>query len=80
LVGVCTRCGGPLLQTVYKAGIEKYVDAARSLIEQYQLGQYYVDRVDLVEKEILSLFQGEEEEPPPQEQFHLTDFLKPRKE
>ena len=80
LVGVCTRCGGPLLQTVYKAGIEKYVDAARSLIEQYQLGQYYVDRVDLVEKEILSLFQGEEEEPQPQEQFHLTDFLKPRKE
>ena len=77
LSGVCDRCGGPILQTVHKGGIEKYLAPAKDLIEKYDLGQYYEDRIKLVEEEISSLF-WEEKPEETHTQFNLTDFLKPK--
>ncbi len=77
LKGVCDRCGGPMLQTVYKGGIEKYLAPAKNIIEKYDLGEYYEARIKLVEEEIESLFWMET----PKEthsQFNLTDFMKPK--
>ena len=77
LKGVCDRCGGPILQTVHKGGIEKYLIPAKNIIEKYDLGEYYRDRIRLVEEEIDSVFWEEA----PQEvhsQFNLTDFMKPK--
>jgi DNA polymerase II large subunit len=75
--GICDRCGGPILQTVHKGGIEKYLAPAKDLIEKYNLGEYYIDRIDLVEDEIESLF-WEEKQEETHSQFNLTDFLKPK--
>jgi len=77
LKGVCDRCGGPILQTVHKGGITKYLRPAKDIIEKYDLGDYYRDRIRLVEEEIDSIFW----EQPPEEthsQFNLTDFMKPK--
>jgi DNA polymerase II large subunit len=75
--GVCDRCGGPILQTVYKGGITKYLSPAKDLIEKYDLGEYYEDRIKLVEEEIDSLF-WEEVPEETHSQFNLTDFMKPK--
>lgn len=77
LKGVCDRCGGPILQTVYKGGITKYLKAAKDIIYKYDLGEYYVDRIRLVEEEIDSLFYEEPEEEI-QTQFDLMSFMKPK--
>lgn len=77
LRGVCDRCGGTILQTVYKGGITKYLKAARGIIYRYDLGDYYVDRITLVEEEIESLFYEEPEEET-QNQFDLMAFMKPK--
>ncbi|MCW4052524.1 MAG: DNA polymerase II large subunit [Candidatus Bathyarchaeota archaeon] len=58
LKGRCTKCRGSLSLTVYRGGIEKYLDAAQHLIEKYGLPKYYLQRLSLVEQEITSLFEG----------------------
>jgi len=65
----CSECGGELSLTVYRGGIEKYIEAARHLIEKYGLPKYYAQRLDLVRDEINSLFEGKKPR-----QISLTDF------
>ena len=77
LKGVCDRCGGPILQTVHKGGIEKYLTPAKNIIKKYDLGEYYEDRIKLVEEEIESVF-WEEKQKETHNQFNLTDFMKPK--
>ncbi|MCW4048583.1 MAG: DNA polymerase II large subunit [Candidatus Bathyarchaeota archaeon] len=74
LKGSCDRCGGRLLMTVYKGGINKYLEPAANIIERYNLGDYYADRIQLVREELDSVF-GEEEEDV-RSQFNLIDFMK----
>ncbi len=58
LKGKCPECGGPLSLTVYRGGIEKYLEAARNLVEKYELPKYYLHRLALVKEEINTLFEG----------------------
>ena len=58
LKGVCLECGGPLTLTVYRGGIQKYLEAANQLIRKYELPNYYAQRLTLVQEEINSLFEG----------------------
>ncbi|MEE8632300.1 MAG: DNA polymerase II large subunit [Candidatus Bathyarchaeia archaeon] len=58
LKGKCPTCGGVLSLTVYQGGIEKYIVAARFLVDKYKLPAYYHDRISLIEAEINSLFEG----------------------
>jgi len=73
LKGVCDRCGGNIIQTVHHGGIVKYLEAAESLVYDYDLGDYYEDRIILLREEIASLFPEEEQ---PHTQFNLTDFMR----
>jgi DNA polymerase II large subunit len=75
LKGVCDRCSGRILQTVYKGGIIKYLNPAKDIIQKYDLGEYYEDRIKLIEEEIESLF-WEELPKDTHSQFNLTDFMK----
>ncbi len=77
LKGVCDRCGGPILQTVHKGGITKYLSPAKDLVYKYDLGKYYENRLQLVEEEIDSIFYEEQPEET-HNQFNLTDFMKPK--
>jgi DNA polymerase II large subunit len=69
LKGRCSECGGELSLTVYRGGIEKYLEAANHLVEKYGLPQYYAQRLKLIKDEINSLFEGKKPR-----QVNLTDF------
>ncbi|MEM2914546.1 MAG: DNA polymerase II large subunit, partial [Candidatus Bathyarchaeia archaeon] len=69
LRGKCTQCGGELSLTVYRGGIEKYLEAAENIIRRYRLPKYYAQRVALVREEINSLFEGKKPK-----QISLADF------
>jgi DNA polymerase II large subunit len=56
LKGKCPFCGGKLTLTVYRGGIEKYLEAAQQLVNKYGLPNYYTQRLDLVKEEIASMF------------------------
>ncbi|MEM3030890.1 MAG: DNA polymerase II large subunit [Candidatus Micrarchaeia archaeon] len=70
LLGKCRRCGGKLLLTVNKGGIEKYLSLSREIAERYALPDYLKQRLALIEKDIASIFQDET-----QKQFNLADFM-----
>ena len=70
LRGKCPSCGGALTLTVYRGGIEKYLDVAEHLIEKYGLPQYYAQRILLVREEVNSLFEGNKPK-----QISLVDFV-----
>ncbi|MDH7563380.1 MAG: DNA polymerase II large subunit [Candidatus Bathyarchaeota archaeon] len=69
LRGKCPTCGGQLSLTVYRGGIEKYIEAAQHLVEKYGLPPYYAQRIKLLKEEINSLFDGNKSR-----QICLTDF------
>ncbi|MEM3622223.1 MAG: hypothetical protein QXR76_00445, partial [Candidatus Bathyarchaeia archaeon] len=69
LRGKCPVCGGELTLTVYRGGIEKYLEAAQHLVEKYGLPRYYSQRILLTKEEINSLFEGKKPK-----QISLTDF------
>jgi len=69
LVGKCPECGGALTLTVYRGGIEKYLEAADQLIKKYGLPPYYSQRLSMVQEEINSLFEGKKPR-----QVSLKDF------
>ncbi len=70
LKGVCLECGGSLTLTVYRGGIQKYLEAANQLIRRYELPNYYAQRLMLVQEEINSLFEGRKPT-----QISLKDFI-----
>jgi len=70
LKGKCLQCGGELTLTVYRGGIEKYLEAAEHIIRKYGLPKYYAQRIALVKDEINALFEGEKPR-----QISLTDFV-----
>jgi DNA polymerase II large subunit len=69
LRGKCPSCGGQLTLTVYRGGIEKYLEAARGLTERYHLPKYYAQRIALLKEEINALFESKKPK-----QICLTDF------
>ncbi|TRO47004.1 DNA polymerase II large subunit, partial [Candidatus Bathyarchaeota archaeon] len=69
LRGKCPFCGGSFTLTVYRGGIEKYLDAAQQLIDKYKLPNYYAQRIALIKDEIESIFDNKKPR-----QLNLTDF------
>jgi DNA polymerase II large subunit len=69
LRGKCPTCGGQLTLTVYRGGIEKYVEAAQNLIDRYHLPNYYSQRISLMKEEINALFESKKPK-----QISLQDF------
>lgn len=69
LRGKCSSCGGQLTLTVYRGGIEKYLEAAQNLIQKYKLPKYYSQRISLMKEEINALFDSKKPK-----QICLTDF------
>jgi DNA polymerase II large subunit len=70
LAGKCRRCGGKILLTINKGGIEKYLDPSLALIEKYGLPDYLKQRLELVKKEIESIFEDESSK-----QYSLASFV-----
>ncbi|MFA5246913.1 MAG: DNA polymerase II large subunit [Candidatus Micrarchaeia archaeon] len=70
LIGKCRRCGGKILLTINKGGIEKYLQPSLDLIEKYHLPDYLKQRLELVKKEIASIFEDENSK-----QYSLANFV-----
>ncbi|WEU39777.1 MAG: DNA polymerase II large subunit [Candidatus Odinarchaeum yellowstonii] len=72
LNGVCYNqgCGGRILPTVYKGGIEKYVEVADRIIQKYKLPEYLADRLEIVKMNIKSLFESDKDK-----QSQLSQFF-----
>jgi DNA polymerase II large subunit len=56
LSGKCMKCGSELILTIYQGTIEKYLEIAKKISLDYGLPFYMVQRLDLVAKEIESVF------------------------
>jgi len=69
LRGKCPTCGGALTLTVYRGGIEKYLEVAQNLVDRYKLPRYYSQRILLVKEEIKALFDSKKPK-----QISLADF------
>ncbi|KXA90952.1 hypothetical protein AKJ57_03020 [candidate division MSBL1 archaeon SCGC-AAA259A05] len=69
LSGKCTNCGEDLILTVTKGGVEKYMDVAMEVAEDYHASDYTKQRLSLVKEEIESLFVSDVKE-----QLSLADF------
>jgi DNA polymerase II large subunit len=70
LSGKCTKCGGKLLLTVNRGGIEKYLKITKDLIDEYNLPNYLRQRIQLLEKDIQSIFEDETSK-----QFNLSEYM-----
>jgi DNA polymerase II large subunit len=69
LKGACPQCGGALSLTVYRGGIEKYLEVASQLVQKYGLPKHYAQRLSLIKGEINELFDSKRPK-----QISLADF------
>ncbi len=70
LKGKCRKCGGKLLLTISKGGIEKYLKVSYELADKYNLPLYLKQRLQLIEKDIKSMFEDDKSK-----QFSLSNYL-----
>ncbi|MCL4389184.1 DNA polymerase II large subunit [Candidatus Marsarchaeota archaeon] len=75
LVGKCTRCGGKIILTISRGGIEKYLKMATDLADRYELEPYTKQRIYLIKKEIEAVFGGTIESGSKTKQFNLSKFM-----
>ncbi|WP_457611683.1 DNA-directed DNA polymerase II large subunit [Methanocaldococcus sp.] len=71
LRGVCLKCGSNLILTVSKGAVEKYMDVAEKMAEEYDVSEYLKQRLKLIREGINSLFENEKSR-----QVKLSDFFK----
>ncbi len=67
------RCGGKLGATVFKAGVEKYLKVATEMVQRYDVGSYYSQRLELIKVELLETFRPPVEEKE-QQKLLVGDF------
>ena len=70
LSGKCRKCGGKLLLTIHRGGVEKYLKISQNLAKEYESPDYLKQRLILLERDIKSLFEDETVH-----QFNLAEFM-----
>lgn len=70
LAGKCPKCGGNLLLTINKGGIQKYLEISGDIVRKYDLPDYLKQRLELIGREIKSIFEDDKVK-----QMGLSDFL-----
>jgi len=70
LSGKCD-CGGKIILTIAQGSIKKYLEVAKNLIIDYQLNPHLLQRIQLSENEIDSLFSDKEAK----KQKNLSEFF-----
>ena len=58
LGGTCHRCGGKLAATVFRGGVEKYLDVATQMVQRYNIREYYRQRLELIKVELSETFKA----------------------
>jgi DNA polymerase II large subunit len=70
LNGICKRCGSKILPTVHAASIKKYLDVSLRIANEYHISDYTRQRLELLDKDVNSLFPAAAEK-----QKALSDFM-----
>ncbi len=70
LSGACARCGGKLILTVTRGGVEKYLQVAMRVAEEYSVSDYTKQRLELTQQDIKSMFESDAIR-----QLSLADFM-----
>ena len=68
--GKCTKCGGNVILTVNRGGIEKYIPKALKLSRDFDLDDYTIQRMELIKEYVESLTNN-----PKIKQQKLADFF-----
>ncbi|MFO7796482.1 MAG: DNA polymerase II large subunit [Promethearchaeia archaeon] len=68
--GKCSKCGGNVILTVNRGGIEKYIPRALKLCKDFRLDDYTYQRMELIEEYVTSLTNN-----PRIKQQKLSDFF-----
>ncbi|XRO77148.1 DNA-directed DNA polymerase II large subunit [Methanocaldococcus sp. 10A] len=71
LRGVCPKCGSKLILTVSKGAVEKYMDVAEKMAEEYNVNDYIKQRLKIIREGINSIFENDKSK-----QVKLCDFFK----
>ena len=74
LSGKCERCGGKLVLTISKGGIEKYLNMAIGLSDRYNLDTYLKQTLQLAKREIEHIFREGDAEGESR-QINLAKFM-----
>ena len=72
LVGHCLRCGGKILTTVSKNTVTKYFDLATEMIRNYDVGAIFNERMEMIEQNLKSVFEGKTPVQKRLTEFNLT--------
>ncbi len=71
LSGTCYKCGkDTIILTIHQGSVRKYLKIAQNLARQEKLSDYLIQRLDMIEKEIDSVFKDDNAE-----QKGLFDFV-----
>ncbi|MDI9643773.1 MAG: DNA polymerase II large subunit [Candidatus Verstraetearchaeota archaeon] len=61
LKGVCVRCNGNIILTVHEGNVKKYLEAATSLAEKYNLSPFVKQQIALIGRGLYALITTQEE-------------------
>jgi DNA polymerase II large subunit len=70
LIGRCVRCDNELLQTVTRGSVEKYMDIAANMCNQFKMNDYLQSRIESLMTELKLTFKEEKKE-----QSTLMEFM-----
>jgi len=70
LNGLCRKCHGKLSLTVHEKSVKKYLEISKEIADKYHISPYASQRINLVEKNINSLFSSDKVR-----KTKLTDFF-----
>jgi len=74
LTGKCLKCGGKLVLTVSEGTIKKYLGISKKLATTYQLDNYLLQRIKLLEENIATVFTSTKQDVG-KKQLSLSSFL-----
>lgn len=66
----CRECGGDVVLTVHEGSVKKYMETALRIAKQYGCREYTIQRLELLETSLESLFEDDENK-----QSGIADFM-----
>ncbi len=75
LGGVCPKCGGKIILTVYPKSVMKYLDKALKLAYDFNVDPYLMQRLEILKESIGSIMSLESEETEEKNKITLDNFF-----
>ena len=75
LGGVCPKCGGKIILTVYPNSVKKYMNSALSMANEFNVPAYIRQRVEILRDSINTIMGPETEETDEKDKITLDDFM-----